>query len=71
MAHPVEQHVPAFAFGGLVEALVARIRSAYARQSAYWRTYNELSKLTDRELNDIGVSRCMIEAIAQGEADRC
>lgn len=31
----------------------------------YNRTYKELQRLTDRELYDIGLSRCDIAAIAQ------
>jgi len=30
------------------------------------RTYNDLHKLTDRELNDIGISRCQIAMVARG-----
>ena len=30
------------------------------------RTVKELSKLSDRELNDIGIGRCMIRTVAEG-----
>ena len=30
------------------------------------RTYNDLNKLTDRELNDIGISRSQIAMVARG-----
>ena len=52
--------------------LVTRIRSALqdlvagcTRHADYRRTYRELSRLTNRELADIGVRRCDIEDIAR------
>lgn len=39
--------------------------SGWSRQSDYRRTYRELSRLTNRELADIGVRRCDIEDIAR------
>lgn len=35
------------------------------KSAAYKRTLNELSRLTDRELHDIGVHRCDIHRIAE------
>jgi len=40
------------------------IRRAYIRQQNIKQTINELSKLTDRELNDIGIARGDIYYIA-------
>ena len=37
------------------------------RKAAYNRTYKELSKLTDFELNDIGICRGDIKNIARGD----
>jgi uncharacterized protein YjiS (DUF1127 family) len=37
------------------------------RKAAYNRTYKELSKLTDFELNDIGICRGDIRNIARGD----
>ena len=37
------------------------------RRAAYNRTYKELSKLTDFELNDIGICRGDIKNIARGD----
>ena len=31
-----------------------------------WKCYRELSQLTDRELNDMGISRSEIKAISMG-----
>lgn len=45
---------------GLREDLAAR----YARYSVYRNTVNELSTLSGRELNDLGISRANIESIA-------
>ena len=50
--------------------IVADIKRALARQAAYRKTYNELSRLSNRELDDIGISRWMIADIAQDEANR-
>jgi uncharacterized protein YjiS (DUF1127 family) len=44
--------------------IVARIRMIMARRAAYAQTRRELSALSDRELNDIGLSRYDIERIA-------
>lgn len=51
--------------------LVARLRSFVARAHSNWamsreykRTYAQLSRLTNRELADIGVRRCDIADIA-------
>lgn len=41
------------------------IRSSLRRWSAYRRTYNELARLSNRELNDLGISRCEIPHIAR------
>lgn len=38
------------------------------QRSVYNRTYNELSKLSDRELNDIGLSRYDIVSVAEEAA---
>ena len=37
------------------------------RKAAYKRTYKELSRLTDFELNDIGICRGDIKNIARGD----
>ncbi len=70
MAHTVTHQTSGFSFANVAQGLLAAMKSAYTRQSAYRRTFRELSSLTDRELSDIGVSRCMIDSIAQAEADR-
>lgn len=48
--------------------LIKDIRAAYRFQRDVRRTMKELAKLTDRELNDIGLSRGDIYAVAHGDA---
>lgn len=40
-------------------------RAASARRAAYRRTRLELDALTDRELDDLGMSRWQIDAVAR------
>lgn len=51
-------HIPAF-----TEWFRDMARS-YAKNQQSRQTYKELSKLSDRELNDIGISRSDIRAVA-------
>ncbi|MEL7300191.1 MAG: DUF1127 domain-containing protein [Pseudomonadota bacterium] len=51
--------------------LVARLRAvaadaadAWARYSMYRQTFNELMELSDRELQDLGLSRGVLKAVA-------
>ncbi len=48
------------AFGGFFATLADR----YAKYKVYRATINELSQLSGRELNDLGISRSMIKSIA-------
>jgi uncharacterized protein YjiS (DUF1127 family) len=48
----------------------ARIVEVYARRRVYARTYAELSALTTRELDDLGISRSMISRLAQEAASK-
>ena len=43
---------------------VMLVQERMMRKRIYRETYAELSKLTDKELNDIGISRGMIHSIA-------
>lgn len=51
-----------------VREFVERIKRANARASEYSQTYAELQRLSDRELNDIGIRRCDIADIAHQHA---
>jgi uncharacterized protein YjiS (DUF1127 family) len=48
----------------MLKALVDYIR----KQRQYRRTYNELAKLSTKELRDIGIDRYMISRIASESA---
>ena len=43
---------------------LSRFLSFTEKRSKYKKTYNELSSLTDRELNDIGIRRSDIRSVA-------
>jgi uncharacterized protein YjiS (DUF1127 family) len=47
-----------------LDALRADLAARIARRRAYARTFNELSRLSDRELSDIGMNRSMIPGVA-------
>ena len=40
-------------------------RAGYAKRRTYKRTLRELNELTDRELNDLGLSRSSLRAAAR------
>jgi len=44
------------------------LRTTAARSKVYRRTASELYGLSDRELADIGIPRCMIRQVAREEA---
>lgn len=47
---------------------IALIRAAIERRRLYSRTFHELSALSERELNDLGIHRAMIAEIARQAA---
>lgn len=53
---------------GRVQDMIAALRDSWNRSRVYTRTYNELSMLSTRELNDIGISRSMITRLAHEAA---
>ncbi len=50
---------------GLLGGIAMRLSGWFGEQRRYRQTMNELSALSDRELEDIGVSRGDIENVAQ------
>jgi uncharacterized protein YjiS (DUF1127 family) len=48
--------------------MISRIATALRRHQAYNRTHRELSRLSDRELLDLGISRADIRSVARGGA---
>ncbi len=67
MAHVVDNVFKPFAGRGIA-ALVARAEDAIARRRVYHRTLSELSTLTTRELQDLGIARGDIVEIARQAA---
>lgn len=49
---------------GLFTEMFKELRESLKRRAQYRSTVDELSKLTDKELNDIGINRGMIHSIA-------
>ena len=47
-----------------MQRAIRLIQDRMMRNKIYRETYSELSRLTDKELNDIGISRGMIHSIA-------
>jgi len=47
-----------------ITGLVAGVQERAANYRVYTRTLKELGDLSDRELNDLGVSRTTIKAVA-------
>ena len=48
--------------------LIARIKDALARRRLFNQTYRELSALSTRELDDLGINRSMITRLAHEAA---
>lgn len=58
-------------FGGTVEgalSFVRRLREARQRYRVYRQTLRELTKLTDKELSDLGFSRAGLRGVARDAA---
>lgn len=56
------------AFAERIQGFSLRLREAAARRRLYAATVRELSDLTERDLNDIGVSRMGIAETARKHA---
>ena len=56
--------------GQTLSNLTANLARRFVQFRTYHRTLNELSKLTDHELADIGIHRANIGAVAHGFAAR-
>ncbi len=63
MAHYVENLSTARP-SGLFVSFFAELRDSIARRRVYNKTYAELSQLSSRELDDLGISRSMISRLA-------
>ena len=47
-----------------------RLNASLAHRAKVNSTIKELSRLSDRELNDMGLSRCDIYSVAYGDGER-
>ncbi|WP_170526380.1 DUF1127 domain-containing protein [Ruegeria arenilitoris] len=68
MAHTATLTHGGFNLTARIANLIQRVKENRARASEYTRTYTELQRLSDRELNDIGIRRCDIADIAREHA---
>lgn len=65
MAHTATLTHNGFNFVTRFTNFVERVKAARAQAAEYNRTYTELQRLTNRELDDIGIRRCDIADIAR------
>ncbi len=68
MAHTATLTHNGFNFSTRFANFVERVKAARAQAAEYNRTYAELQRLTNRELDDIGIRRCDIADIARKHA---
>lgn len=68
MAYASSNTVSGFSFSALLHNAAEAYKTARTRRAVYNQTYNELAVLSDRDLNDIGVSRSDIRDLALQEA---
>ena len=62
------EHARSTTAGGLWQASLSGLRDAWARRRVYSRTYAELNALSTRDLEDLGINRCMISRLAHEAA---
>lgn len=68
MAHTASLTHDGFSLSARIAKLFEGLKEARAKAVEYHRTYNELQRLSNRELDDIGVRRCDIADIAREHA---
>ncbi|MBE1285961.1 MAG: DUF1127 domain-containing protein [Rhodobacteraceae bacterium] len=68
MAHTLDAPRTATSPVATLRTLMGNLKAGLLRRAAYQRTYTELSRLTNRELTDIGVSRCDIRDVSRNRA---
>jgi uncharacterized protein YjiS (DUF1127 family) len=64
MAHAIRNNEVALSISARVGEIFAQAIEAYRAKNDFRRTYNELSKLSARELDDLGISRSEIRSVA-------
>ncbi len=55
---------------GIANGLLGQIKFWVARRRVYSQTHRELSQLSTRELDDLGISRSMISRLAYEAANK-
>lgn len=68
MAHTATLTHGGFNLSARIANFIERVKENRARATEYNRTYTELQRLTNRELDDIGIRRCDIADIAREHA---
>lgn len=69
MAHVIDIHGGSAAGYGRADSVMSKLRLAFHRYAVYRKTVNELGQLSNRELDDLGISRADIPLIAAESAD--
>ncbi|MBO6602646.1 MULTISPECIES: DUF1127 domain-containing protein [Paracoccaceae] len=64
MAYVSGSHSSALSFGDRLAEIKTQLVEAYTAHKLYRRTMTELERCSDRELNDLGLSRSMIKSVA-------
>ena len=70
MAYVTDIRISGVTLGDRFAALRETLATRRAERKIYRETYNELASLTDRELNDIGLSRSQIKRVALEAAQK-
>lgn len=65
MQHAPSLHIEAVDFVGRLGRMIEGWRLNRKRETSFGLTVKELNKLTDRELDDIGLCRADIETVAR------
>jgi len=63
MAH-IAENLSGSVGNNTIGSLLARFSKRFGQRRVYNRTYVELSQLSTRELDDLGISRSMISRLA-------
>lgn len=64
MAYVTDTRAHGFAVVEFAKSAVKTLAASFAQYKVYSSTVNELSNLSDRDLNDLGVHRSAIKGIA-------
>lgn len=65
MAHATDIRVPTAGFAERIAGLAEGFRRRRAERELFRATFDELSRLSDRELADVGIHRSQIATIAR------